>query len=190
MNPNEAPALCWGFLFYDLSNLTCQAMQSDRKIYNLDEARVVIRKFCAYQERSQKQVRDRLYKMGLISDAVELLISECIEENYLNEERFAMAFVRGKYKFKDWGRQRLERELKFQNVSDYCIRKAMAQLDDEDYDHQLKVLAQKKWDATKDANRFSKGKKVVNFLIRKGYESDKVWEEVRRIMDSSSEDDQ
>lgn len=160
------------------------------KIYDLDIARNTIKKFCAYQERSQKQVRDRLKKMGLIDDAVDLLISECIQENYLNEERFAKAFVRGKHNIKGWGRKRLELELKRQEVSEYCMRKAMQELEDDAYDDKLESLALKKWNESKGANAFAKGKKVVDFLLRRGYESDKVWDVVRSIMDSSPQSDE
>lgn len=113
--------------------------------------------------------------MGLIEDAVDLLISECIQDNFLNEERFARAFVRGKHNIKGWGKQRLQRELKWHEVSDYVLRKAMEELDEDEYAERLEVLAQKKWDELKEPNRFKKGKKVVDFLLRKGYESEAVW---------------
>lgn len=160
------------------------------KVYDLDKARDVIRKFCAYQERSQKQVRERLRKMGLIDEAVDLLISEVIQENYLNEERFARAFVRGKHGIKGWGRKRLERELKHHEVSAYILRKAMEEIDEEAYDEKLETLASKKWEETKEPNRFNKGKKVVDFLIRRGYESDAVWEIVHGFINQSSEHDE
>ncbi|NVK04266.1 MAG: RecX family transcriptional regulator [Flavobacteriia bacterium] len=164
-------------------------MQDSGKVYDLDKAREVIRKFCAYQERSQKQVRQRLQKMGLIEEAVDLLISECIQDNFLNEERFAKAFVRGKHSIKGWGRKRLERELKMNEVSEYCIRKAIEQLDDEAYSEKLEDLARKKWLQTKEPNRFKRGKKVVDHLLRRGYESDAVWTIVRDFINQSPEED-
>lgn len=164
-------------------------MQDSGKVYDLDKAREVIRKFCAYQERSQKQVRQRLQKMGLIEEAVDLLISECIQDNFLNEERFAKAFVRGKHSIKGWGRKRLERELKMNEVSEYCIRKAMEQLDDEAYSEKLEDLARKKWHQTKESNRFKRGKKVVDHLLRRGYESDAVWTIVREFINQSPEEE-
>lgn len=165
-------------------------MQDSNKIYDLDKAREVIRKYCAYQERSQKQVRQRLQKMGLIEEAVDLLISECIQDNFLNEERFAKAFVCGKYSIKGWGRKRLERELKMHEVSEYCMRKAMEQLDEDDYSEKLESLALKKWNQTHETNRFKKGKKVVDHLLRRGYESDAVWTLVRKFINQSPESDE
>ncbi|GGH66213.1 MAG: RecX family transcriptional regulator [Bacteroidetes bacterium] len=160
------------------------------KIYDLDIARNTIKKFCAYQERSQKQVRERLQKMGLIEDAINLLISECIQENYLNEERFARAFVRGKHKIKKWGRKRLELELKKHEVSDYVMRKAMSEIDDDSYDDQLQELAEKRWNSVTEPNRFKKGKKVVDYLLRRGYESSAVWEVVHSFINQSPESDE
>lgn len=164
-------------------------MDNSGKIYDLDQARTAIQKFCAYQERSQRQVRERLKKMGLIDEAVDLLISECIQGNFLNEERFATAFVRGKYRIKGWGRKRLERELKHHEVSDYILRKAFAEIDDDAYDEQLETLARKKWNSVKDPNRFTKGRKVVDHMLRRGYESDAVWTLVRGWIDSAPDED-
>lgn len=163
---------------------------NERKIYDLNEAREVVRKYCAYQERSQRQVRDRLYKMGLKEEAVELLISECIQENFLNEERFARAFVRGKHSIKGWGRTRLERELKFHDVSEYVLRKAFSEIDDDAYDEKLHQLAQKRWNELKETNRFVRGKKTVDYLIRRGYESDSVWEIVHGYINGASGSDE
>ncbi len=160
---------------------------NERKIYDLDEAREVVRKFCAYQERSQRQVRDRLYKMGLRSEAVELLLSECIQDNFLNEERFAKSFVRGKHNVKGWGRVRLIRELKHHDVSEYVLKKALDELDPEAYDNKLETLALKKWRETSETNRFKKGKKVVDFLLRRGYETDAAWSIVHRFINEGTE---
>lgn len=160
------------------------------RIYDLNEAREAARKFCAYQERSQKQVRQRLEKMGLITEAVDLLISELIQDNYLSEERFARAFVRGKHRIKGWGRHRLERELRYHEISDYCLRKAMEEIDETSYEETLQSLAEKKWRETKESNQFKRGKKVVDFLLRRGYESEQVWEAVHGLINQSPESGQ
>lgn len=152
---------------------------NERRVYDLDEARNIIRKYCAYQERSHKEARERLRKMGLKSESVDLLISEIIEENYLNEERFAMAFVRGKFNIKGWGRSRLERELKMHQVSAYVLNKAMQQIDEEVYADKLESTFEKKWAEVKEPNVFKKGKKVADYLIRRGFESDRVWTLIR-----------
>lgn len=162
-------------------------VNNPKKVYDLDQARLVIKKYCAYQERSQRQVRERLQKMGLIEEAANLLISECIQENYLNEERFARAFVRGKHNIKKWGRKRLVLELKHHEISDYVLRAAMSELDDESYDEQLEELAQKRWNAVTEQNAYKKGKKVVDYLLRRGYESDAVWNVVHQLINRNGE---
>ncbi|HRD43896.1 MAG TPA: RecX family transcriptional regulator, partial [Ferruginibacter sp.] len=93
-----------------------------------------IKHYCAYQERSHKEVKEKLYGFGLYKAEVELLLTQLIEENYLNEERFATAFAGGKFRMKQWGRQKIKYELKQKQVSDYCIKKALAAIDGEQYE--------------------------------------------------------
>ena len=130
--------------------------------------------YCAYQERCQQEVRDKLYTFGIDSETVEGIIAHLIESNFLNEERFALAYVRGKFKQKQWGRIKIKQGLKFKKISDYLIKKALASIDSDDYYATLKNLADKKYKDIKESNILKKRYKLIAVLISKGFESDLV----------------
>ncbi|MDZ7848540.1 MAG: regulatory protein RecX [Owenweeksia sp.] len=115
-----------------------------QKEYDLNEVRLKIRVYCSYRERSQTEVRDKLYGYGLIPLAVEELLTELIQENFLNEERFARAYVRGKFGIKKWGRQKIRQGLYRHHLSDYILEKAFSEIDDEIYEKALRDLIVKK----------------------------------------------
>lgn len=130
-----------------------------------------IKYYCAYQERSHNQVKKKLYEIGGVSkDDVEDLIGTLIEENYLNEERYAKAYAGGKFRIKKWGRQKIIQGLKKQYVSAYCIKKALAEIDENEYKKNLnKAFDQKKVSLKSDKNKFSRMTKMKSFLVQKGY---------------------
>ena len=153
--------------------------QKANKVYSLDEAREKIRAYCLYRERSHKEVTDKLYDYGLVELAVGEIITQLIQEKYLDEERFARSFVRGKFHQKKWGRQKIRHALYPHKLSDYILRKAFSEIDDEEYLQVLKVLYEKKEASLKEKNAFVRRSKIANYLIRKGYESDMVWDLIR-----------
>lgn len=131
-----------------------------------------IRQYCAYQERNHHEVNEKLYSFGLYKDQVEELISKLIEENFLNEERYAIAYAGGKFRMKDWGKNKIKYGLKQQQVSDYCIKKALKLIDEEEYEQKLKKLFDIKEKTLKsEKNIFVKRKKIQQYLIQKGYET-------------------
>lgn len=132
--------------------------------------------YCGYQERSHYEVREKLYALGMHKQQVEELISQLIEENYLNEERFAIEFAGGKFRMKQWGRVKIKYELKQKKVSEYCIKKALKQIDEDDYLKSLNILARKKWNSIKGegVNHFVKMSKTTTYLMQKGFESDLI----------------
>jgi regulatory protein len=134
------------------------------------------RHYCGYQERSHAEVKEKLYSFGLWKTDVEILLSRLIEENYLNEERFAQQFAGGKFRMKQWGRVKIKHELKQKQVSEYCIKKAMKEIDGEEYMKVLKKLAAQKWNSVKGPgiNRFTKLGKTTAYLLQKGYEAELV----------------
>jgi regulatory protein len=141
-----------------------------------------IKQYCAYQERCHAEVRDKLYSFGLNKIEVEEIISTLITENYLNEERFAIHYAGGKFRMKQWGKVKIKQALKFKQVSDYCIRKALKEIDDRDYEKTFQKLAEQKLKTLKsEKNIFIKKRKMQDFLLMKGYESERVREEVRKI---------
>jgi regulatory protein len=130
-----------------------------------------IKHYCAYQERAHAEVKQKLYGYGLYKNEVELLISNLIEENYLNEERFAIAFAGGKFRIKQWGKTKIKYELAQKQVSAYCIKKALASILEEDYEKTLtKLAAEKLKTLTGETNIFTKKSKLQNYLVGKGYE--------------------
>ncbi len=133
-----------------------------------------MKRWCAYQERNQQEARDKLFAFGLWPEAVEQIISQLIEENFLNEERFAIAFARGKFRIKKWGRQKITAELKKKRITDYCIRKALQQLDGDDYLHTLKQVLQAKEKTIKEPNALRKSFRLVAYAMSRGFERDLI----------------
>ena len=131
-----------------------------------------IRHYCSYQERCHSEVRTKLYSLGVWKKDVEEIISRLIEEDYLNEERFAMQFAGGKFRIKQWGRVKIKYELKQKQVSEYCIRKALEQIDDASYRQTLRKIALNKWEGLYgEKNIFIKKRKLQDYLLQKGYET-------------------
>lgn len=136
---------------------------------------------CVYQERSQQEMRDKLYEWGLFPDAVENTIALLISDNYLNEERFAKAYAGGKFRIKKWGRIKIKIELKKRKISDYCIRKAMQEIEDADYIKTLKALIAKKSKEIKGGKAQVRNYKIAQYAISRGFEGDLVWETIKDI---------
>jgi len=153
-----------------------------RKSVGKEQALQKIRHYCGYQERCHAEVKEKLYSFGLYKQEIEEMISTLIEENYLNEERFAQHFAGGKFRMKQWGRKRIEYELKQKQLSDYCIRKGLKEIDENDYRKTLGKLAEQKWDQLKEEdNIYSKRKKLSDYLVQKGYEYSYISEVVHSV---------
>lgn len=153
-----------------------------RKQLSPEQAYEKIKYYCAYQERSHRETKEKLYSFGIYKEKVELLLSRLIEEGYLNEERFAIQFAGGKFRMKQWGKKKIEQGLKEKQVSPYCIKKALAQIDDTDYEQTLERLATQKWDQLKsEKNIFIKMRKLQDYLLQKGYEYEWVKEMIKKI---------
>lgn len=147
-----------------------------------EQALQKVRHYCAYQERSHLEVKEKLYSFGLWKQEVEAALSQLIEENYLNEERFAVQFAGGKFRMKQWGRIKIRQELKQKQVSDYCIKKALKEIDEEAYQKTLQKLAEEKWKTLKgEKNIFIKKRKLQDYLLQKGFESDLINEMIRLL---------
>lgn len=131
---------------------------------------------CAYQERCQQEMRDKLYEWGLFSNEVENIIVLLIGDNFLNEERFAKAFAGGKFRIKKWGKVKIKIELKKRKISDYCIRKGLAEIDEQEYDTALRELIQKKLRENKKGQQYQRNYKAAQYALSRGFESDLIWE--------------
>jgi len=144
--------------------------------------------YCAYQERTHEEVRQKLEKLQIPSDDAEEIIAKLIEENYLNEERYAKSYAGGKFRIKKWGKKRIQLELKRKNLSEYSIRSAMKEIKDSDYKEALEKLAEKKLEllSQKETNKLLLKKKLATFLMQKGYEPEMVWAVVGKLKFSST----
>ena len=138
----------------------------------IEKALQKIKHYCAYQERNHRETKEKLYSFGLYKNEVEQLLSQLVEENYLNEERFAIAFAGGRFRIKHWGRVKIKYELKQKNVSEYCIKIALKAIDEKDYQKKLHQLAEAKLKILKsEKNSFIKKHKLQQYLLQKGFES-------------------
>ena len=146
------------------------------KITDPHLALLKMQSWCAYQERCQQDARNKLFELGLWSEAVENIIVKLIEDNFLNEERFATTFARGKFIIKKWGRIKIKQELKQKRVGDYCLKKAMQQIDETEYMATLKKLIDSKRKLIKEKSPVKLNYKLMNYVLSKGYEKDLVFD--------------
>ena len=131
--------------------------------------------YCKYQERCHSEVRNKLYELGFSTITVDDQMSELIAADILNEERFAKAYTRGKWRMLHWGRKKIKQQLKFKNVSEYCIEKALQEIPDDEYMTMIEDLTKKKWNELRtERSKQTKKAKVYRYMLQKGYEQDLV----------------
>lgn len=130
--------------------------------------------WCAYQERCQQEVFQKLRQAGLTALEADTIIARLIEENYLNEERYAIQFAGGHFRQKKWGRQKILYALRQKQISEYCIKKAMQQIPEADYDETLMKLATAKWNAVKAGTPAQRWAKTKLYLLQKGFAANDV----------------
>ena len=140
-----------------------------------------VKQFCSYQERSHFETGQKLFGFGLNKSEVEAILSDLIDENYLNEERFSILFAGGKFRIKKWGRIRITYELKQKRVSDYCIKKAIQSIDQDEYEITLLKLASDKWSSLNEDLYHTKIEKISRYLQSKGYETDLIHISINKI---------
>lgn len=152
-----------------------------KKTYTVQEATRKLEHYCAYQERCHKEVRQKLEDMHMIPEAIDVIIVHLLEHNFLNEARFAKTFVSGKFKIKAWGRRRLAYELKQKGISKVNINQALAEISDTEYIEVFNDLAEKKARSIKEPNTFKKRKKIIDYLLYRGWESDLVYQKAKEL---------
>lgn len=169
-------------------NLTFYLYNMSAERLTKEQALQKARHYCAYQERCHQEVRDKLYEFGLHQMEVEEALSTLIEENYLDEERFAIQFVGGKFRMKQWGKKKIVYELKMRHISAHCINKALKIIEEEDYVQALEKLAAEKWRLLgTERNMFTKTAKATAFLQQRGYEPDLIRSVLEKIRHSETE---
>jgi regulatory protein len=137
--------------------------------------------YCAYQERCHQEVSMKLKQLGAAARDRDLILVSLIENNYLNEERFARSFARGKHRIKFWGKIRIVNELKARFISASNIKCALNELSDAEYYETFENLSERAWDSILEKNMVKKRKKYCDYLLRKGWESDLVYEKMQRL---------
>lgn len=152
------------------------------KTYTVDEALKRLERYCTYQERCHKEVAQKLIEMKMIPEARDLIIGHLITHDFLNEERFARAFARGKFRIKKWGKQRIQLELKRKHINNTIISLALSEIDDDEYLLTLNELSERKVATIKDKNQQKKRKKLADFLLYRGWESQLVYDKIRELI--------
>jgi regulatory protein len=145
-----------------------------KKQLTVEQALQKLKHYCAYQERCHSEVKEKLYSLGIRKNEHDGIIASLIEEDYLNEERFAIAFAGGKFRMKQWGRAKIKYELKQKQVSDYSIKKALKQIKETEYLTVLKKLAVEKYASLKDEQHLISKKKTMDYLLQKGFEMELI----------------
>ncbi|WP_046757706.1 regulatory protein RecX [Kordia jejudonensis] len=154
----------------------------EKKSYSVTEAKIKLQQFCAYQDRCHKEVVEKLQQMNMIPAAIDVIVSELIQDNFLNEERFAKSFARGKFRIKKWGRLRIVRELKLRDISKYNIDTALKEIDETEYLKTLDDLAKKRNASIKETNPFKRKKKIADYLFYRGWEAHLVYEKINELV--------
>jgi regulatory protein len=147
-----------------------------------EDALKKLQRYCAYQDRCHQEVRSKLLDLGLYGDDLEEVITDLIADNFLNEERFARSYARGKFRMKQWGRVRIKRELKQRDISDYCIRKALEEIEEPTYQATLQQVLEKRLPVIKETRPYQIRKKLADYAVRRGYEVHLAWEQAKRMV--------
>lgn len=157
-------------------------MKEQQQGLSVEEAMKKAAYFCSYQERCHKEVLNKLKNLGMFQQAIDHIMVYLIENNYLNEERFARSFARGKHRMSHWGKNRIVQELKLRDISDYAIKKALKEVDKENYEEHFHQVAEKKWQTLNDSILNNKKRKFMDYLIRKGYEYDLIIKKLNELI--------
>lgn len=152
-----------------------------KEVYSIKEAIQKIEFFCSYQERCHEEVTAKLFSMKMDSDERDQIIVHLITENFLNEERFACSYARGKHRIKYWGKIRITNELKYKNISQTLINTALKEITPEEYLETFDKLSERHWDSLQEKNTLKKRKKFCDYLLRRGFESNLVYEKVKEF---------
>ena len=152
-----------------------------KKSYSLNEAKKKLEYFCSYQERCHKEVEEKLKELGMIQSASQEIISQLIQEDYLNETRFAKSFARGKFRIKKWGKNRILKEFKFRNISDYNIKIGMQELTEPEYVDSFYNLFEKRKKSVEHLPIDEQKKKIYSYLSYRGWEHQKIYDALNQL---------
>jgi regulatory protein len=157
-------------------------MFQNKKSFTVDELQSKMEHYCVYQDRCHQEIEKKMNTYQMIPEAKEKILLHLMRHDFLNEERFSRSFARGKFRIKNWGKQRIIRELKIKNISSYNIKTALKEIDDELYIKTIEKIAASKNNTIKEPNLFKKKKKIYDYLYRKGYESSLIQETIQKLL--------
>lgn len=163
--------------------LSYNRRNTPKSLLNFEQALAKARNYCTYRERCQQEVRETLSTFNVNANYIEDIISQLINDNFLNEERFAKMFAGGKFRIKKWGRVKIKLELKKRNISEYCIKQALKEIDEQSYLQTLKKIIEVKYRSAKLVNPVKRNYLLSRFAISKGFESDIVWDILKGYRD-------
>lgn len=152
-----------------------------KEVYSIKEATNKIEHYCAYQERCHEEVVAKLRTMKMDSDEIDAIMVKLIADNFLNEERFACSFARGKHRIKHWGKIRIANELKSKKINQTLINIALKEISAEEYTATFHTLAERHWESIRETNPLKKRKKFCDYLLCRGFESNLVYEKVKEL---------
>ena len=157
-------------------------MFQNKKSFTVDELQSKMEHYCVYQDRCHQEIERKMKEYQMIPEAKEKILLHLMRHDFLNEERFSKSFARGKFRIKNWGKQRIIRELKIKNISSYNIKTALKEIDEELYVKTIEKIATSKKNTIKESNLFKKKKKIYDYLYRKGYESSLIQETIQKLL--------
>ena len=157
--------------------------EKKKKSFTVDEIKRKLEQYCVYQDRCHKELEQKMRDYELIPEAKEMILLSLMQDNFLNEERFAKSFARGKFRIKSWGKQRITRELKFRDISAYNIKTALKEIDEQAYLNTIYSITEKRSTSISETNNYKKKKKLIDFLMRKGFENKLIFKTVNDVLD-------
>jgi len=156
--------------------------KKEQKYYTVDEIKRKLENYCVYQDRCHKEVEQKMWEFNLIPEAKELILLSLMKDNFLNEERFSKSYARGKFRIKSWGKQRIIRELKFRDISAYNIKTGLKEIDEAEYLKTIYRVTENRNEVISEPNIYKRKKKLIDFLMRKGFENDLIFKVVAEVI--------
>jgi regulatory protein len=158
-------------------------MIQKKKSFTVDQLQRKLEQYCVYQDRCHKEVEQKMRDYNLIPEARELILLSLMKDNFLNEERFSKSYARGKFRIKSWGKQRIVRELKFRDISAYNIKTALKEIDSQEYIATIYRITENRNEVLTEANHYKRKQKLIDFLMRKGFENELIFKTVKDVLE-------
>ena len=155
---------------------------NEKKYFSIEEIKRKLEGYCVYQDRCHKEVEEKIKSFDLIPEAREMILLNLMKDNFLNEERFAKSFARGKFRIKHWGKNRIVNELKMRDISAYNIKTALKEIDEKEYLKTIYTITEKRNTIISETNHYKRKKKLIDFLLRKGFETDLIFKVVDEVL--------